>query len=559
MSDAQQAKADALAARLRREKYTPGILDALTEIIRIGDEWAGAPSGEKAMGGWLSATETEAEHAASGAAWRARRAYERLRNASAEDAVVEAAEVEHARIEHFRLMQDRDRKLAFLLEADEQLRELFGGPARWVVYGDNTIHAWHTLTGPPAIPPRPPDLDAGIPGRRTLAAAYEPPVEHLSIEAVHARWVDADKAGRKSKHPLAPIVREWMQQHRLTGRAVALTAVARNSMPRMRIEVADRAQSDDLLLIGAAPAPPERQLALFPRVRSDVAAPLPVWFLDLWAAAQIATRAAKGTVPFGIRFRDQLLLRVEPNWWDGFSHDLDPAPTLAEVGRMLVPDGSRPWHKDIKNRWPGVRESLMLAGRRVPVFFPNAGGNGVGNTYDWPLLTLTLPHKWDPAVPVGVTFRIPQGAVMGGMRVNAERLRALGMRSLLYRVYLVCRYLADRNANKGRDKTRTLAGGKPNTFIVRGAVGDIPRGKLAPQYVRPVPWDVMLRTVFGKVSTRPRRDQPKVVEALNDLRSGAGLHPGGRDAAGIDFEIVRGGIQVFGDPKGNRRPPSGSQ
>ena len=52
-----------------------------------------------------------------------------------------------------------------------------------------------------------------------------------------------------------------------------------------------------------------------------------------------------------------------------------------------------------------------------------------------------------------------------------DRLRQLGPHSTAYRAYVVARFLCDRHARGGTDKTRLLGDGRPNPFIERGADG----------------------------------------------------------------------------------------
>ncbi len=138
------------------------------------------------------------------------------------------------------------------------------------------------------------------------------------------------------------------------------------------------------------------------------------------------------------------------------------------------------------------------------------------------------------------------------MRVNAERLRRLGTKSMLYRCYLVARFLCDRHARRGLDKTRQLKDGQPNPFVVRGAVLDLPKTR-GTEYVRPVPWQTVINTVM--VGTKPGRDaRRRVQDAFEELRAGAGMAQGEVDPCGIDFDDLGAAVQVFGAAPTRPRP-----
>ena len=374
--------------------------------------------------------------------------------------------------------------------------------------------------------------------------------------------LDNTPVNRAGLSAAAVVHQTFLRLKALTGASAELTVRPRNAMPRMRVEVLDRITEADMPIIGVEPEPEPQQFALFDGGRPGGGGVRPLrgaWFLDLWEASGITTRGPGGSTPLGIRLRDQILLRIPPKHWDGRSHDMDMdrALTLQVIGRWLSPSGGG-WHKNILKRWPTTRDQLMMAEKRIPIVCG-------GISYRWPLLVLTIPEElkvderrkltWADPLPVGISYRIPPTATKAGMPVNGERLRALGGKSLLYRVYLLGCFLADKHGKDGYSKSRQLADGRPNPFVVRGALGDIPSRRSA-EYVRVVPWDVMLRTVFGRVSEQPAKDREKVEEALHKLRDGAGLPPGvGDRTGGIDFDIVGDrGVQIFGDPQNLNRP-----
>lgn len=354
------------------------------------------------------------------------------------------------------------------------------------------------------------------------------------IESIHAAWRALPDDDRP-KHPVAPLVRAWLDRPRPGMLAVR----SRDSIPTLR------KLTDGMPVFegggGVTLATEPVQMALFGAPGEDSV--LSVWWLDLWRASGIGSRSARGAVPLAVRLRDQALLRFPANLWDSRPHvatnpDTGLPPTLGEVGRWLYDDPD-----SFRRRWGrSLRESLMLAARQVPVTFAD------GSRYMWRLLDLNLPVDWDPDLPVGIICNVPGGGVRGGMRVNGERLRALGMRSLEYRVYLLACYLLDRHARRGVRKTARLRDGKPNPFIERPAQGRAIPARRAAEYVRVVPWDAMLRAVFEEPTKDSKR---RVLEALERLRDGAGMPdgPDGRkltDPFGIDFREHPGGVQVFG-------------
>ena len=320
--------------------------------------------------------------------------------------------------------------------------------------------------------------------------------------------------------------------------AGALTGRPRSVMPRFT-----RLKDGALPVFGSAATlePTPEQLPLF-GASGDHALRLSCWWLDLWRASGIGARGASGYVPLPIRFRDQILGRIPATGWNGRPHLVTPPPTLRELGPMLYPD-DRTWPEGIRRKWPTVRQSLMQTARQVPVTFAD------GSCYMWRVLDLALPVEWDPDLPVAITWNIPGGGTSGGMRINLDRLRRLGRHSTAYRAYIVARFLCDRHARRGVDKTRLLADGTPNPFIERAAQGGQILARRGAEYVRVVPWTAILPVIFDAPDRKSKRRLLEALEALRD--DGLGMPgPDGkrlRDPSGIDFIERVDGVQIFGD------------
>ena len=94
-----------------------------------------------------------------------------------------------------------------------------------------------------------------------------------------------------------------------------------------------------------------------------------------------------------------------------------------------------------------------------------------------------------------------------------------------------------------------LADGTPNPFIERGAQGGQILARRRAEYVRVVPWSVILPAIFDAPDRKSKRRLLEALEALRD--DGLGMPgPDGkqlRDPFGIDFIERVGGVQIFGD------------
>ena len=333
--------------------------------------------------------------------------------------------------------------------------------------------------------------------------------------------------------------------HRLQPVAGALTVKPRSVLPKFA-----GLKDGALPVFGSAATlePTPEQLPLFGAPGGH--ALLSCWWLDLWRASGIAARGASGYVPLPVRLRDQILGRIPATGWDGRPHLVTPPPTLRDLGPMLYPDG-RTWPEGMARRWPTMRASLMQAARQVPVTF------GDGSTYMWRVLDINLPVEWNPDLPVAIYWNIPGAGTTRGMRICMDRLRRLGKYSTAYRAYIVARWLCDRHARSGVDKTRLLADGRPNPYVERGAHGGQILARRGAEYVRVVPWEVILPVIFDAPGPNDKR---RLLDALKKLEDGLGMPDGPdgnrlRDPFGIDFIERVSGVQILGDDW-RRRPDS---
>ena len=333
--------------------------------------------------------------------------------------------------------------------------------------------------------------------------------------------------------------------HRLQPVAGALTVKPRSVLPKFA-----GLKDGALPVFGSAATlePTPEQLPLFGAPGGH--ALLSCWWLDLWRASGIAARGASGYVPLPVRLRDQILGRIPATGWDGRPHLVTPPPTLRDLGPMLYPDG-RTWPEGMARRWPTMRALLMQAARQVPVTF------GDGSTYMWRVLDINLPVEWNPDLPVAIYWNIPGAGTTGGMRICMDRLRRLGKYSTAYRAYIVARWLCDRHARSGVDKTRLLADGRPNPYVERGAHGGQILARRGAEHVRVVPWEVILPVIFDAPGPNDKR---RLLDALKKLEDGLGMPDGPdgnrlRDPFGIDFIERVSGVQILGDDW-RRRPDS---